>query len=70
MRKRRVEVTAGLRQIVEDQATGSVQVDTEMAAPLEWRTPMGTAAKAAMRVRMEVWRQGRESQPAESELER
>jgi hypothetical protein len=27
---------------------------------------MGTAAEAAMRVRMELWRQGRESQPAEN----
>jgi hypothetical protein len=65
MRKRRVGVTAGLRQIVGNQATGFPQVVTEMAAPPEMRTPMGTAAKAAMRVRMEAWRQWRWSQLAE-----
>src|ERR1700693_624481 len=43
MRKRRVEVTARSRQIVGSQATGFLQVDTEIAAPLELRTPMGTA---------------------------
>ena len=59
MRKRRVGVTARSRQIVGDQGTGSPQVASEMAAPHELRTPMGTAAKAA-RVRMEVWRQWRE----------
>src|ERR1700674_3701724 len=47
MRKRRVEVTARSRQIVGSQATGFLQVDTEIAAPLELRTPMGTAAQAA-----------------------
>jgi len=46
MRKRRVGVTARSRQIERDQATGFTQVDTEMAAPLELRTPTGTAAKA------------------------
>jgi len=66
MRKRRVGVTASSRQTVGNQATGSPQVDTEIAAPLELRTPMGTAAKAAIRVRMEAWRQWRGSQPAES----
>ena len=59
MRKRRVGVTARSRQIVRSQATGSSQIDSEMAAPLELRTPMGTAATAANRVRMEAWRQWR-----------
>src|SRR5713226_4911039 len=66
MRKRRVGVTARSRQIVGNQATGSLQIDTEMAAPLELRTPTGTAAEAANRVRMEAWRQWRWSQLAES----
>jgi len=57
-------VTASLGQIVESQETGSLQIDTEMAAPLELRTPTGTAAQAASRVRMEAWRQRRGSQPA------
>jgi len=65
MRKRRVGVTARSRQIVGKQASGSLQVVTEMAASLELRTPMGTAAKAAIRVRMEAWRQRRGSQSAE-----
>ena len=47
MRKRRVGVTARLRQTVGNQGTGSLQVVSEMAAPLELRTPMGTAAEAA-----------------------
>ena len=64
MRKRRVGVTASLGQIVGSQETGSLQIDTEMAAPLELRTPTGTAATAASRVRMEAWRQRRGSQPA------
>src|ERR1039457_3749752 len=42
MRKRRVGVTARSRQIEGSQETGSLQVDTEMAAPLELRTPIGT----------------------------
>ena len=62
MRKRRVGVTARLRQTVIDLVTGRQQVATEMAAPPELRTPMGTAAEAALRVRMEVWRQWRASQ--------
>ena len=66
MRKRRVGVTARSRQIVGNQATGSLQIDTEMAAPLALRTPTGTAAEAANRVRMEAWRQWRWSQLAES----
>ena len=66
MRKRRVGVTAGSRQTEGNQATGSFQVATEMAAPLELRTPMGTAARAAIRVRMEAWRQWRGRQLAES----
>ena len=65
MRKRRVGVTARSRQIVESQVTGSRQIASEMAAPLELRTPMGSAAKAAIRVQMEVWRQWRGSQLAE-----
>jgi hypothetical protein len=65
MRKRRVGVTARSRQIVGNQATGFPQVVTEMAAPPELRTPMGTAAKAAIRVRMEAWRQWRWSRPSE-----
>jgi hypothetical protein len=44
---------------VGDQATGLAQIDAEMAALLELRTPMGTAAQAAIRVRMEAWRQWR-----------
>lgn len=59
MRKRRVGVTARSRQIVGKRATGSPQIATEMAAPHELRTPTGTAAKAAIRVRMEAWRQWR-----------
>ena len=42
MRKRRVGVTARSRQNDGNQATGTVQFDTEMAAPLEMRTPAGT----------------------------
>ena len=42
MRKRRVGVTARLRQNVGRQATASLQFATEMAAPLELRTPAGT----------------------------
>ena len=56
MWKRRVGVTARLRQIGGSQAIGSPQIATEMAAPPELRTPMGTAAGAAKRVRMEAWR--------------
>ena len=65
MRKRRVGVTATSRRIVGYQATGSPQIDSEMAAPLELRTPMGTVATATNRVRMEAWRQRRGSQTAE-----
>jgi hypothetical protein len=65
MRKRRVGVTASSRQSVGNQVTGTLQLDTEMAAPLELRTPAGTAANAAIRVRMEAWRQRRGSQSAE-----
>jgi hypothetical protein len=43
MQKRRVGVTAWSRRIESKQATGSTQVATEIAAPLELRTPMGTA---------------------------
>jgi hypothetical protein len=66
MRKRRVGVTAGSRQTEGGQVTDFLQVVTEMAAPLEFRTPMGTAARAAIRVRMEAWRQWRGRQLAES----
>lgn len=59
MRKRRVRVTAKSRRIAVSQVTGCRQIVTEMAAPAELRTPLGTAAKAAMRVRMEAWRQWR-----------
>ena len=46
MQERRVGVTATSRQIEESRATGSAQVDSEMAAPLEFRTPTGTVATA------------------------
>jgi hypothetical protein len=46
MRKRRVGVTARLRRTEEKQATDFPQVDSEMAAPPELRTPMGTAVEA------------------------
>lgn len=59
MRKRRVRVTARSRRIAVSQVTGCRQIVTEMAAPAELRTPLGTAAKVAMRVRMEAWRQWR-----------
>src|SRR5450755_1830015 len=42
MRKRRVGVTARSRQNEGNQATGTLQFVTEMAAPLELRTPAGT----------------------------
>jgi hypothetical protein len=42
MRKRRVGVTARSRQIEGSRVTGFLQIDTEMAAPLELRTPTGT----------------------------
>jgi hypothetical protein len=45
-RKRRVGVTAGSRLIVENQATGTPQIVTEIAAPLVLRTPNGTVATA------------------------
>jgi hypothetical protein len=54
-----------LRQIEGKQAIASSQIATEMAAPPVGRTPMGTAAAAAIRVRMEVWRQWRGSQLTE-----
>jgi hypothetical protein len=65
MWKRRVGVTARLRQIEGRQAIASPQIASEMAAPPVGRTPMGTAAAAAIRVRMEVWRQWRGSQPTD-----
>lgn len=69
MRKRRVGATARSRRIVGKRATGSPQIATEMAAPLELRTPMGTAAKAAIRVRMEAWRQWRSGVRRRKEIE-
>ena len=48
-RERRVGVTARSRQIEGNQATGSLQIASEIAAPLELRTPTSTAAKAAKR---------------------
>ena len=65
MWKRRVGVTARLRQIEGRQAIASPQIVTEMAAPPVGRTPRGTAAATAIRVRMEVWRQWRGSQLTE-----
>jgi hypothetical protein len=55
-----------LRRVVDEQVTATPQIDSEIAAPFATRTPMSTAAAAAWRVRMEAWRQRRESQPAES----
>ena len=46
MDRRRVGVTAGLRQIDGSPAMGSPQVATEMAAPTELRTPMGTCGES------------------------
>jgi len=65
MWKRRVGVTARLRQIGGNQVIGSPQIASEMAAPIELRTPMGTAASRCIRVRMEAWRQWRWSQSTE-----
>ena len=70
MRKRRVGVTAGSGQIAGNRATGSLQIESEIAAPLELRTPRSTAAKAANRVRMEAWRQWRWSQWTEGQSEK
>jgi hypothetical protein len=66
MWKRRVGVTARLRQIGGNQVTGSPQIAFEIAAPPELRTPMGTAASSCIRVRMEAWRQWRWSQSTEN----
>src|SRR5499427_5382887 len=46
MRKRRVGVTAKSRQNEGNQATGTLQFGTEMAAPLVWRTPTGSCGKS------------------------
>ena len=46
MRKRRVGVTARSRQNDGNQGTGTPQFATEMAAPLEIRTPAGTCGKS------------------------
>ena len=46
MRKRRVGVTARSRQSVGNQVTGTPQIDTEMAALLELRTPKGTCGES------------------------
>jgi len=48
MQKRRVGVTAESRLIVENQATGTPQIASEIAAPLVSRTPMGTVATATI----------------------
>src|ERR1039457_3592638 len=45
MRKRRVGVTARLRRIVGSRKSGFSQIVSEMAAPLELRTPTGTCGK-------------------------
>ena len=45
LRKRRVGVTARSRQNDGNQATGTLQFVTEMAAPLELRTPAGTCGE-------------------------
>ena len=45
MRRRRVGVTARSRQNVGNRATGTLQFVTEMAAPLELRTPAGTCGR-------------------------
>ena len=58
-------MTARLWQIGGNQVTGAPQIASEMAAPPALRTPMGTAARAAIRVRMEAWRQWRWSQSTE-----
>ena len=65
MWKRRVGVTARLRRIDGNSVMGFPQIASEMAAPPERRTPKGTAAQAAIRVRMEAWRQWRWSQLGE-----
>ena len=46
MRKRRVGVTARSRQNEGSQETGYPQLDSEMAAPLELRTPKGTCGES------------------------
>ena len=46
MRKRRVGVTARSRQNEGDRVTGILEFVTEMAAPLELRTPAGTCGKS------------------------
>src|SRR5579859_519713 len=69
MRKRRVGVTARSRQIEQIRETGTVQIASEIAAPLELRTPKGTAVKTASRVRMEVWRQRRRSEQSAESVE-
>ena len=48
MRKRRVGVTATSRLIVGNQATGTPQIASEMAAPQVSKTPMGTVATATI----------------------
>ena len=48
MRKRRVGVTARSWLIVGNQATGTPQIVSEIAAPLVSRTPMGTVATATI----------------------
>src|ERR1700676_3594529 len=45
MRKSRGGVTARSRQVVGNQVTGTPQIATEIAAPLEFRTPKGTCGE-------------------------
>jgi len=49
MRKRRVGVTARSRQNVGNRETGALQFGTEMAAPLEMRTPAGTGSEGSQK---------------------
>ena len=66
MRRRRVGVTARSRQNVGNQATGALQFGTEMAAPLELRTPAGTCSGSCKQsADGSMATQARGSQPAE-----
>ena len=57
MQKRRVGVTAESRLIVENQATGTPQIASEIAAPLLYpEHQWAPVATATIRVRMEAWR--------------
>jgi hypothetical protein len=66
MRRRRVGVTARSRQNEGNQATGAPQFGTEMAAPLELRTPAGTSSGSCNEsADGSMATQARGSQPAE-----